>query len=628
MVRRHLIAVVGMLSDTEKRGNRMKALLSGNEAIARGAYEYGVHVATGYPGTPSTEVVEQVAAYDEIYSEWSANEKVALDTAIGAAYLGRRSMAVMKMAGLNVAADSLFYVPYTGLNGGGLVIVVADDPGQYSSQTEQDSRNYALFAKIPMLEPSDSQEARDFVGVGLDLSIQWNTPVLLRTVMRVSHSASVVELGDRVLENGDHSSSFSPDHERLICTSPRSRKSHPIVQAGLRELSKVANSLPINRIEWADRRLGIVSSGIAYQYAKEVFAEASFLKLGLVYPVPEDLVKQFASGVEELLVIEELDPFLEERIKVMGIHCRGKEIFPAVGEFTPGVVAQSAVQAGLLPPQNPQQGERNGMLQDLPSRSPTFCPGCPHRSTFYALKKMKDLVVAGDIGCYNLASLPPFDVIDTAGSMGASVGVAHGLDVAGIEQTHVAVIGDSTLFHTGLSPLANVVHNGGSTTVIVLDNETTAMTGHQDHPGVAVAVGGRAARKVPVTGAVRGCGIGHVQEVDAFDVKGVETAIGEALAYDGPSAIVVKGACRFVVQRDTQPYTVDPDRCIGCGRCFRLGCPAVIQADELSARTGGHKACIDTLWCVGCDLCRQVCPQQAIHPVERVAGREGNCGVV
>jgi len=595
----------------------MRVLLSGNEAIARGAYEYGVKVVTGYPGTPSTEVVENTARYEEIYSEWSANEKVALDVAIGAAYTGRRAMAVMKMSGLNVAADSLFYVPYTGVNGGALLIVVADDPGQFSSQTEQDSRRYAHFAKLPMIEPSDSQEAKDFVGMGLDLSEKWDTPVLLRTVMRISHCASVVELGEREFDDTIPTGPFRHDHSKLICTSPRSRARHPVVEARLEKLIEVSNQFPSNRLEWGDLRIGIVASGPVYRYAREVFPDASFLKLSLTYPLPAALVREFAAEVEELLVIEELDPFLEEQIRLIGVDCQGKSIFPRWGELTPGVIKHAAAEAGILQ-EKAIAPRRHVVPEGLPTRSPTFCPGCPHRSTFYALSRLKNLVVAGDIGCYNLASLPPFDIVDTAGAMGSSVGVAHGFDVAGLPESRVAVIGDSTLFHTGIPPILNMIHNGGSSTVIVLDNHTTAMTGHQDHPGVGVRLGGERATKVDIEHMVQGWGLGHVRRADAFDVKEVENAIREALSFDGPAVVIVDGPCVFVGPGVTRTYDVDTETCIACGRCHRLGCPAIVHSDEVNTKTGRHKTRIDPVLCAGCEMCAQVCPQQAIHPADTV----------
>ena len=592
----------------------MKVLMSGNEAIARGVYEHGVQVATGYPGTPSSEILENIVQYREIYSEWSVNEKVAMDAAIGASYAGRRAIVTMKQVGMNVASDSFFYAVYTGIRGG-LLIVTADDPGMFSSQNEQDNRHYARFAKMPMLEPSDSQEAKDFVGIGLDLSEEWDTPVLLRTVMRISHSASPVELCERQWDDAAPIPPFDHDPHKLVSTCLWARERHPIIEDRLIRMAKAASAFSYNPIEWGDRRLGIVTSGPAYHYAHEVFPNASFLKLGMTYPLPADLIREFSDGVEELLIIEELDPFLEDQIKAMGIACRGKDIFPACGELLPAVIERKAAAAGILPAQTIEGGRQAKPLA-LAGRSPTLCPGCPHRSTFYNLNKMKTVVIAGDIGCYNLGALPPFNATDTMGSMGASVGVAHGFDIAGMEEPFLAVIGDSTFFHAGIAPLLNIVHNGGNSTVVILDNRTTAMTGHQDHPGIAEKLGGETVRKVDIEAVVRASGVDDVHKVDAFDVKQVDQATKAAIAYDGPSVVIVDGPCFFVGPGTKEPYDVDLDRCNGCTLCFRLGCPAIIRSEELDEKTRRPKAEIDPVLCVGCDMCAQICPREAIFATE------------
>ena len=592
----------------------MSVLMSGNEAIARGAYESGVQVATGYPGTPSSEILENMVQYKEIYSEWSVNEKVAMDAAIGASYAGRRAIVTMKQVGMNVASDSFFYAVYTGVRGG-LLIVTADDPGMFSSQNEQDNRHYARFAKMPMLEPSDSQEAKDFVGIALDLSEAWDTPVLLRTVMRISHSASPVALGERPKDGASEAEPFDHDPHKLVSTCLWARERHPVIEDRIKEMAKAASSYPFNRIEWGDRNLGIVASGPVYHYAREVFPHASFLKLGMTYPLPADLIREFADGVEELLIIEELDPFLEEQIKAMGIVCRGKEIFPACGELLPAVIERQTARAGLLPP-DAVKGGGGAKPLNLAGRSPTLCPGCPHRSTFYNLNKMKKVVIAGDIGCYNLGALPPFNATDTMGSMGASVGVAHGFDIAGVKEPFLAVIGDSTFFHAGIAPLLNIVHNGGNSTVVILDNHTTAMTGHQDHPGIAEKLGGETVRKVDIEAVVRASGVDDVHVVDAFDVKKVDEVTKAALAFDGPSVVIVDGPCYFVGPGATAPYDVDLDRCNGCTLCFRLGCPAIIRSDQVDAKTARPKAEIDPVLCVGCDMCAQICPREAIFATE------------
>lgn len=592
----------------------MKVLLSGNEAIARGAYEYGVQVATGYPGTPSSEIMANVAQYKEIYAEWSVNEKVAMDGAVGACYAGKRSMVTMKSVGMNVAADSFFYPVYTGVRGG-LVIVVADDPGMFSSQNEQDNRQYARFAKMPLLEPSDSQEMKDFIGVALEMSEEWDTPVLIRTTMRISHSASPAELRERMADDGAETPPLDRDPHKLVCTAMWARKRHPVVEERLKKLAEFADTFELNRLEWGDRRMGIVAGGAVYNFAREIFPEASFLKLGMTHPLPDTLLREFAAGVEQLLVVEELDPFLEGQIKAMGIDCRGKDIFPSVGELTPAVIAKSAAEAGILPREE-VKGARELALPDLPDRFPVFCAGCPHRSTFYVLSRMKDVVVAGGIGCYNLGCLPPYNATDTMGAMGASIGVAHGFDIAGIPDRFVAVIGDGSFFHAGVAPLINLVHNGGNSKVVILDNHITAMTGQQDHPGIEQTLSGKPGRKVDIEGLVRACGVEDVHKVDAFDVKAVRDTFKAALALEGPSVVIVEGPCFWVGPGAQGVYEVDTDTCVACGTCKRLGCPAIIHAEEVNPKTGKPKSKIDPVLCVGCDMCAQVCPVNAIHPVE------------
>jgi indolepyruvate ferredoxin oxidoreductase alpha subunit len=591
-------------------------MLTGNEAIARGAYEYGVKVAMGYPGTPSSEILENVARYKEIYSEWSINEKVAMDGVMGAAYAGRRAMFTTKQVGMNVASDSFFYGPYTGANAG-VLIVTADDPGMFSSQNEQDNRHYAKMAKMPLLEPADSQEAKEFVGLALAMSEQFDEPVILRTVMRVSHSASPVELGKRDLDESAPTH-MKRDPHKFVATAGWARLRRPLIEERIGRLAEFAEALPYNRIEWNDRSLGIITSGVVYQYAREVFPNASFLKLGMTYPIPPKMVREFAAGVERVIVIEELDPFLEEQVRLLGIPAEGKSIFPSYGELLPATIERCAIAAGLLPP-SAEAVKRDVTPKDLAPRSPILCPGCPHRSSFYTLSKLK-YIVAGDIGCYNLGALPPFNATDTMGAMGASIGVAHGFDKAGLHDDTVAVIGDGTFFHSGMAPLLNMVHNNGKGTIVVLDNRTTAMTGHQDHPGVSKTLEGDEGGRVDIAELARAMGVNDVRVVDAFDMKAVEKNLKDAVSYDGLSVVVMDGPCVFVELERKAPLDVDADLCNGCTLCFRLGCPAIVRGDELDAKTGRPKARIDPVLCVSCDMCRQICPRKAIFmPTEAMS---------
>ena len=587
----------------------MRVMLTGNEAIARGAYEAGVKVAMGYPGTPSSEILENVSHYKEIYSEWSINEKVAMDGVMGAAYAGRRAMFTTKQVGMNVASDSFFYGVYTGMNAG-VLIVTADDPGMFSSQNEQDNRHYGKFAKMPVLEPADSQEAKDFVRVGLELSEQWDEPVILRTVMRISHSSSPVELGERTVDDSAPTPPMKRDPLKFVATAGWARLRRPLIEERVKKLAEFAETFSHNRIEWGERELGIITGGVVYQYAREVFPKASFLKLGMTYPIPPNLVKEFAAGVRRVIVIEELDPFLEESVRLLGVAAQGKSIFPSCGELLPATIERCAIEAGLLP-EDTEAGERGLTPKDLPVRSPVLCPGCPHRSTFYFLNKLK-YVVAGDIGCYNLGALPPFNATDTMGAMGASIGVAHGFDKAQMPDRAVAVIGDGTFFHSGVSPLLNMVHNNSRGTVVILDNKTVAMTGHQDHPGITATLDGAEGRKVDIVSFCKAMGVEDVRRVDPFDMKAVERNLKEAVAYNGLSVIVMDGPCVFVELERKAPFDVHAELCNGCTLCFRLGCSAIFKTDELDAKTGRPKAGIDPVLCVSCDMCRQICPTEAI----------------
>lgn len=588
-----------------------KRLLSGNEAVAHGAWEGGVQVASGYPGTPSTEILETFALMPGVYAEWAPNEKVAVDVAVGAAYAGRRAVATMKHVGLNVAADSLFYAAMTGAEAG-LVIVVADDPSMHSSQNEQDTRRYAAFARVPCLDPADSQEAKDMLLAGLALSERFDTPVILRLTTRVSHSATPVMLRGERTEIPRATDGYPRNTAKYVMVPANAYRRHPEVEARIADVASFAAASELNRVEMGDTALGIVTCGVAYQYAREVFPDASYLKLGISYPLSQELVIQFASGVDRLLVIEELDPCLEEQIRLMGIPCEGKSVFPKWHELTPARVRQCAIDAGLLPKGSPQPSAIE--YPPLPPRPPVLCPGCPHRPVFSILSKLK-VPVNGDIGCYTLGMLPPLAALHTCGCMGAGIGLAHGADKATDTERHVAVIGDSTFFHTGMPALLNVRYNLGKTVVNIMDNRITAMTGHQSNPGTGTTLQNQDTCAIDFESLVRAMGIERVTTVDPYQYKATEQAFRDALGHDGPSVIVTRRACALLpeVRRTYLPLRVDPAKCIACYTCIRTGCPALRKdPDHVYEKTGKAKSSIDPLLCTGCELCAQVCPTGAI----------------
>jgi indolepyruvate ferredoxin oxidoreductase, alpha subunit len=571
----------------------MKKIMSGNEAVARGAFEAGVSFASAYPGTPSTEILEVIAKeYHDIHSEWTPNEKVALEVAAGASYAGARSIAIMKHVGVNVAADPLMTLPYTFIRGG-IVLLSADDPELFSSQNEQDNRHYARFAKIPVLEPSTSQEAKDFTKKAFALSEEFGTPVMVRTTTRISHSMGIVELGEA-------SDKLTPSVERhpaeWVMLPANARRRHPVIEERILSLKQYSNKTDVNKVEIADASLGIISSGVAYQYAKEAFPNASFLKLGMPYPLPDERVKEFASKVKELWVVEELDPFIEEQVKAIGIKCRGKDRIPMCGELNPDIV-KAAISGGEV---------AKAAQHALPGRPPSMCPGCPHRAMLWSLKKSK-CFIAGDIGCYTLGFLPPLDAIDTCLCMGAGINHAHGMSkVFGPGKEKIAaVIGDSTFYHSGITGLLNLAYNRGVALVVILDNRTTAMTGAQNHPGTGVTIEGEQTTSIDLETLVKSLGITWVKTIVPYDVKATRKVIKEALAYDGPSVIISKAPCVLLKSRAVsgKVLRVDEEKCSGCKVCISLGCPALEFKNE--------KAHISAM-CVGCNVCADICPTDAI----------------
>ena len=599
----------------------MKKLLSGNEAIARGAYESGIVLASAYPGTPSTEILENIVKYEEIIAEWAPNEKVALDVAVGGAYAGARTMAVMKHVGVNVAADSLFYASMTGTEGG-LVLICADDPAMHSSQNEQDNRHYCRFARIPCLEPSNSQEAKDLVGVALEISEEFDTPVMVRITTRIAHSHTLVEITDRKPNFNKGPYDYRIDRAKYVMVPGNARRRKPVIETRIKNLEHFAESFVYNRVEMGDESLGIVTNGISYQYVKEVFPTASVLRLGMTYPTPRNLIYNFARKVGRLIVVEELDPFIEDEIRLMGIPVEGKNIFPKMGELSPSVLRDCAIQAGLVTPFEPENRFIDENLFPIPLRPPLLCPGCPHRGVFAITKKLK-LVVNGDIGCYTLGFLPPLSALHSCGCMGASIGVSHGASKVGIKQKNVAVLGDSTFFHTGMPALLNTAYNHSETVTVILDNRTTAMTGHQENPSTGKDLAGKTTVKIDFEALAHALGIEHTYRVDPYDLKQTETAFREALSVTGPAVVIAERECALLpeARKEWVALDVNSERCNGCGLCFMIGCPAIIPSEEVDVKTSRFLAKIEPLLCTGCNICAQVCARGAIYTREEIITR-------
>lgn len=592
----------------------MKEILSGNEAIARGAYEAGCLVACAYPGTPSTEILENTVNYKEINSSWAPNEKVALEVGIGASFGGGRSLVTMKHVGVNVAADPLFTLSYTGVNGG-LVLVAADDPEMHSSQNEQDSRNYARFAKVPMLEPSDSQECKEFTRLGFELSERYDTPVMLRTTTRISHSKSIVELGERI--SGLPAPKLARNAAKLVMLPSNARVRHPQVEERLVKLSADGAAMAINRLELRDGAIGIITSGASYQYVREVLPNASILKLGMVHPLPHALIRELAATVERLFVVEELDPFVEEQVKAMGIPVTGKEIFSLCGELTPERIRTAFATLGIVEAA-PQPAPAAAPAR-LSSRPPNMCPGCPHRGVFYTLNQLK-AYVTGDIGCYTLGFLPPLSAMDTCVCMGASIGMATGVTkvVSPEEQKQVvAVIGDSTFLHTGINGLMDMVYNQAPATVIILDNSITAMTGRQDNPASGFTLMDDPTHRIDLPLLCKAVGVKHIRRINPFDLDQTRAVIQEEMNRPEPSVIITDKPCVLVkregVFRKEPVLEVSDETCTGCRACLKIGCPA-IEWRPGEGKKG--KAYIDPLLCTGCDVCRQLCKFAAIGRVK------------
>ena len=574
----------------------MKKIMLGNEAVARGLYEAGVRFVSSYPGTPSTEITEFAAKYDEIYAEWAPNEKVALEAALGASMGGGRSFCGMKHVGLNVAADPLFVTAYTGV-GAGFVIGVADDPGMHSSQNEQDSRHYAIAAKLPMAEPADSEECKEFTKLCYEYSEKFDTPFILRLTTRVSHSSQPVEAEER---KEIPVKAYEKDAAKHVMMPGNARVRHYAVEDRLRALEEFAYDCPFNKIERNGSTLGIITAGNCYNYAREVFGDgADYLKLGLVNPLSDKLIREFAEGLSQIIVIEELDGVIESFCRSLGLNVTGKDVLPLCGEFS-----QSLLREKLLG----EEADTTALADNVPGRPPVLCPGCPHRGVFYTLKKM-GLTVSGDIGCYTLGAVAPLTSMDSVYCMGASISSLHGLNkVRGDEKKTVAVIGDSTFMHSGMTGLVNIVYNGGASTVVILDNRITGMTGHQQNPLTGKTLKGDAAPYICLEDICAGLGIAreHIRVVDPADMKALESVLREELDAECPSVVITRRPCALLKGVEKKPpVKVDTDKCVGCRSCMKIGCPCI------SIENG--KAKIDASMCVGCGLCQSMCALGAIN---------------
>ena len=575
-----------------------KVIMLGNEAIARGAYEAGVKVSAAYPGTPSTEISENLVKYkDSLYCEWSPNEKVATEVAIGASVSGVRAMSCMKHVGFNVAADPTYTVSYMGVNGG-LVIVVADDPGLYSSQNEQDTRMVARAAQLPVIEPSDSAEAKEFIKIAFDLSEQFDRPFVYRTTTRLAHSQGLVELSER---KEIEDKPYEKNIRKNVMMPGNAKLRHVEIEKRNQELAEAANTLPINRVEMNDTKIGVITSGIPYQYVKEALPEASVLKLGLVNPLPRKLIEDFASKVDTLYVIEELDPVIETQVKSWGIKAIGKEIFTVQGEYSANMIRQAILKEEL----------DISKPAEAPGRPPILCPGCPHRGVYYVLNKLK-IHAAGDIGCYTLGAVAPLSVVDTTICMGASISSLHGMEKAKGKEyimNWVAVIGDSTFLHTGVNSLMNMMYNKATGTVIILDNSTTGMTGHQDHAATGKTLQGDPTYAIDIPALCRAIGVKNVVEVNARDIQAVEKVVKEEIAKDEVSVIITKTPCVLLDKSKKPSYQTHTDKCKKCGMCMKPGCPAM-------TKNADGTISIDDTMCTGCGLCASLCKFDAIELVK------------